>query len=44
MNVIKSASDTILVLKTGNPTEYDNTKNVFKNPKSDYRNLINSVI
>ena len=39
---IKSVSDKILVLKTGKGIEYDNAKNVFKNPKSDYtKKLIN---
>ena len=45
MNGIKSVSDKILVLKTGKVIEYDNAKNVFKNPKSDYtKNLISSVV
>ena len=45
MNVIKSVSDKILVLKTGKSIEYGNAKNVFKNPKNDYtKKLINSVI
>ena len=45
MNVIKSVSDKILVLKAGKSIEYNNAKNVFKNPKSDYtKKLISSVI
>jgi microcin C transport system ATP-binding protein len=45
MNVIKSVSDKILVLKTGKVIEYDNSKDVFNNPKSDYtKKLLNSVI
>jgi microcin C transport system ATP-binding protein len=45
MNVIKSVSDKILVLKTGKLIEYNNAEIVFNNPKDEYtKNLISSVI
>ena len=45
MNVIKSVSDKIIVLKKGKLIEYNNTELVFNNPVDDYtKNLIRSVI
>ena len=45
MNVIRSVSDKILVLKTGKLIEYNDTETVFNNPKDEYtKNLISSVI
>ena len=45
INVIRSVSDKILVLKTGKLVEYDNAEAVFKNPKNDYtKRLISSII
>ena len=45
MNVIRSVSDKILVLKTGKLIEYNNTEIVFNNPKDEYtKNLISSVV
>ena len=45
MNVIRSVSDKILVLKTGKLIEYNNADNIFKNPKNDYTKvLISSAI
>jgi len=43
MNVIKSVSDKVLVLKTGKLIEYDIAEMVFNNPISNYtKNLIRS--
>ena len=45
MNVIRSVSDKIIVLKTGKLIEYDEAKNIFNNPVDNYtKNLIRSVI
>ena len=45
MNVIRSVSDKILVLKTGKLIEYNDTETVFNNPKDEYtKNLISSVV
>ena len=45
MNVIKSVSDKILVLKTGKLIEYNNAEIVFNTPKNEYtKNLISSVV
>ena len=45
MNVIRSVSDKILVLKTGKLIEYNNAEIVFNNPKDEYtKNLISSVV
>ena len=45
MNVIRSVSDKILVLKTGKLIEYNNAEIVFNRPKDGYtKNLISSVI
>jgi microcin C transport system ATP-binding protein len=45
MNVIRSVSDKILVLKSGKLIEYDNADNIFKNPKNNYtKDLISSTI
>ncbi len=45
MNVIRSVSDKILVLKTGKLIEYNDAEIVFNNPKSEYtKNLISSVV
>ncbi len=45
MNVIKSVSDKIIVLKKGKLIEYNNAEIVFNNPVDDYtKNLIRSVI
>ena len=45
MNVIRSVSDKILVLKTGKLIEYDSAEIIFKSPRSEYtRKLISSVI
>tara|TARA_B100000959_G_C14963443_1_gene616750 strand:+ start:389 stop:1966 length:1578 start_codon:yes stop_codon:yes gene_type:complete len=45
MNVIRSVSDKIIVLKEGKLIEYDNAAVVFKNPQDEYtKNLIRSVI
>ncbi len=45
MNVIRSVSDKVMVLKSGKLIEYDIAESVFKNPKSEYtKNLIRSVI
>ena len=45
MNVIRSVSDKILVLKTGKIIEYDIANSIFNNPKNEYtKNLIRSVI
>ena len=45
MNVIRSVSDKILVLKTGKLIEYNDAEIVFNNPKDEYtKNLISSVI
>ena len=45
MNVIRSVSDKILVLKTGKLIEYNNAQIVFNNPKDEYtKNLISSVV
>ena len=45
MNVIRSVSDKILVLKSGKLIEYDNANNIFKNPKNNYtKDLISSTI
>ena len=45
MNVIRSVSDKILVLKKGKLIEYTSAKNVFKNPKDEYtKKLISAVI
>ena len=45
MNVIRSVSDKILVLKTGKLIEYNNAEIVFNSPKDEYtKNLISSVI
>jgi len=45
MNVIRSVSDKILVLKTGKLIEYNDTEIVFNSPKDEYtKNLISSVI
>ena len=42
MNVIKSVSDNILVLKEGKLVEYGNTKKIIDNPKSDYTKKLTS--
>jgi ABC-type microcin C transport system duplicated ATPase subunit YejF len=45
MNVIRSMSDKVLVLKTGKLIEYNDTETVFNNPKDEYtKNLISSVV
>jgi microcin C transport system ATP-binding protein len=45
MNVIRSVSDKILVLKTGKLIEYNYAEIVFNNPKDGYtKNLISSVV
>ena len=45
MNVIRSVSDKILVLKTGKLIEYNYAETVFNNPKDEYtKNLISSVV
>ena len=45
MNVIRSVSDKILVLKDGKVIEYNDAVSVFNNPKDEYtKNLISSVI
>ena len=45
MNVIRSVSDKVLVLKKGQIVDYDNADKIFENPKSTYtKNLIRSVI
>ena len=45
MNVIRSVSDKILVLKTGKLIEYNDTEIVFNSPKDEYtKNLISSVV
>jgi len=45
MNVIRSVSDKILVLKTGKLVEYNNAEIIFKNPKDKYtKKLISSVV
>ena len=45
MNVIRSVSDKILVLKKGKLIEYNSAETVFKKPKNDYtKNLISSVV
>jgi microcin C transport system ATP-binding protein len=45
MNVIRSVSDKILVLKTGKLIEYNYAEIVFNNPKDEYtKNLISSVV
>ena len=45
MNVIRSVSDKILVLKTGKLIEYNDAEVVFNNPKDEYtKNLISSVV
>ncbi len=45
MNVIRSVSDKILVIKEGKTIQYDNSEKIFKEPKSNYtKKLIESVI
>ena len=45
MNVIRSVSDKVLVLKTGKLIEYDVAEMVFNKPINNYtKNLIRSVI
>ena len=45
MNVIRSVSDKILVLKKGKLIEYNNADIVFNSPKDEYtKNLISSVV
>ena len=45
MNVIRSVSDKILVLKTGKLIEYNDAEIVFNSPKDEYtKNLISSVV
>ncbi len=45
MKVIQSIADKIIVLKNGLVVEENDTKNIFKNPKSEYtKNLIRSVL
>ncbi len=45
MNVIRSVSDKILVLKTGKLIEYNDAEVVFNSPKDQYtKNLISSVV
>ena len=45
MNVIRSVSDKILVLKTGKVVEYNDAEIVFNNPKDEYtKSLISSVV
>jgi microcin C transport system ATP-binding protein len=45
MNVIRSVSDKILVLKTGKLIEYNYAEIVFNNPKDEYtKKLISSVV
>ncbi|MBT4644998.1 MAG: microcin ABC transporter ATP-binding protein, partial [Pelagibacteraceae bacterium] len=44
MNVIRSVSDKIMVLKKGKLIEYDDAEIVFNNPVAEYtKNLIRSV-
>ena len=44
MNVIRSVSDKIMVLKKGKLIEYGNTEIIFNNPVHEYtKNLIRSV-
>ena len=45
MNVIRSVSDKILVLKKGKLIEYNSAENVLNKPKDEYtKNLISSVV
>ena len=45
MNVIRSVSDKVLVLRSGKLVEYDIAESIFQNPKNEYtKNLIRSVI
>jgi len=45
MNVIRTVSDKILVLKKGKLIEYSSAKSVFQNPKDKYtKNLISAVV
>ncbi len=45
MNVIRSVSDKVLVLKSGKLVEYDIAESIFQNPRNEYtKNLIRSVI
>ena len=45
MNVIRSVSVKILVLKKGKLIEYNSAENVFNKPKDEYtKNLISSVV
>ena len=45
MNVIRSVSDKILVLKKGKLIEYNSAEKVFNKPKDEYtKNLISSVV
>mgnify|MGYP001434597144 CR=1 FL=1 len=45
MNVIRSVSDKILVLKNGKLIEYNSAENVFNKPKDEYtKNLISAVV
>ena len=45
MNVIRSVSDKVLVLKSGKLIEYDIAESIFQNPRKEYtKNLIRSVI
>ncbi len=44
MNVIRSVSDKIMVLKKGRLIEYDKAEIIFNNPVDEYtKNLIRSV-
>ena len=45
MNVIRSVSDKILVLKNGKIVEYEEKDILFNNPKNNYtKQLISSVV
>ena len=45
MNVIRSVSDKIIVLKNGKIIEFGNSKIVFNKPLNEYtKNLIQSII
>ena len=39
MNVIRSVSDKVLVLKSGKLVEYDIAESVFQNPKNEYKKI-----
>ena len=45
MNVIRSVSDKIIVLKDGKMVEKNTSDKIFNNPKSNYtKNLISSLL